>query len=75
LNPTYNHKARGKGKSGKSSGLSGLFQGFKKVQGKHPKNTFGTGLNNFEQGKDLKGFKNQSERGKSKCHIFGISKI
>jgi hypothetical protein len=44
LNPTYNHKARGKGKSGKLKGVIGVIErglkGFKKVQGKHILNRF-----------------------------------
>jgi hypothetical protein len=59
LNPTYNHIARGKGKLGKLKGVIRVIErGSKRFRENTQKNTFGLGLNRFEQGKDSKRFEN-----------------
>jgi hypothetical protein len=75
LNPTYNHKARGKGKSGKLKGVIGVISGVQKGREKHSKNTFRSGFNRFEQWKDLKSFENQLKKGKTRYRKYGIPKI
>jgi hypothetical protein len=56
-------------------GVIGVISGVQKGREKHSKNTFRSGFDKFEQGKDSKRFENQLKRGKTRFRKYGISEF